>query len=321
MKRDRLARAATKKAELMKILQHNQMNLKHDHDYCGEVENRPFAATFIKAVQLPHHLVMKLYEEQVCLSDEAIAYLEKVTRLQSHSQEWHKARKFRVTASIMKEVSHRRATTPCDAFLQRKLAPSFKGNAATRYGLAHEKDVIAYKEHLSGLQGKEVQVQLCGLLVHSAAPWLDASPDALVVDMSEEGGKTEGCLEVKCPLECQKKTISKACKEVAGFCLLCDTDGKMTLSRMHQYYYQVQTQMHVARRQWCDFVVWSPVCDSPFVERISYDAQFMEEKLAKAEAFYFQHFLPAAVNHVLFKECASHIHADVHQDTSGAGVK
>ena len=31
----------------------------------------------------------------------------------------------------------------------------------------------------------------------------------------------------------------------------------------------------------------------------------MKEKLAKAEAFYFQHFLSAAVSHELFKECAS----------------
>ena len=90
----------------MKTLQHNQMNLKHDQDYCGELVNIPSPATFMKAARFPHHLVMKLYEEYVCLSDEAIASQEKVTHLQSHSQKWHEARMFHVTASIMKDLSH-----------------------------------------------------------------------------------------------------------------------------------------------------------------------------------------------------------------------
>ena len=99
------------------------------------------------------------------------------------------------------------------------------------------------------------------------------------------------------------------------------TQKKKYHFQAHQYFYQVQTQMHVAHCQWCNFVVWSLVCDSPFVERISYDAQLMEEKLAKAETFNFQHFLLAAVSPVLFKECSSLSHSHVHQDNPREGVK
>ena len=70
------------------------------------------------------------------------------------------------------------------------------------------------------------------------------------------------------------------------------------LSKLHAYYFQVQTQMHVTSLQWCDFFVWSPMGE-PFIQRIKYEPAFMDQVLLKARDFYFNKFLPTAVPHVI----------------------
>lgn len=119
----------------------------------------------------------------------------------------------------------------------------------------------------------------CGFVVGTSAPWLAASPDRLVLDFTQKEHE-KGCLEVKCPLACEKITITEACRRVSAFYLV-EQSGDIHLSKSHGYYYQIQTQMHVTTLKWCDFVVWSPLQD-PFVQRVWYDPVFMEEALPKA---------------------------------------
>lgn len=99
-------------------------------------------------------------------------------------------------------------------------------------------------------------------------PWLAASPDAIVVDPTQDHQK-RGCLEVKCPYACEKILFATACKNVPGFCLVL-INNEMFLSKTHSYFYQVQTQIHVTHLPWCDFVVWSPIQDLS-VECVYYD--------------------------------------------------
>ena len=60
----------------------------------------------------------------------------------------------------------------------------------------------------------------------------------------------------------------------------------MVLSRQHGYFYQIQTQMHITRLQWCDFVIWSPI-QEPFVQRVKYDVSFMNHEECSCESLYF----------------------------------
>jgi len=107
----------------------------------------------------------------------------------------------------------------------------------------------------------------------------------------------KGCLDVKCPLSCQMISVEEACRKVTAFCLL-ERDGVISLSKVHSYFYLIQTQMHVTKCRWCDFVVWSPI-GSPFIQRIEYDAAFMKGAIIKAQKFYFEQFLPAVVAHII----------------------
>jgi len=74
-------------------------------------------------------------------------------------------------------------------------------------------------------------------------------------------------------------------------------DGSMYLSESHSYFYQLQTQMHVTHLQWCDFGVWSP--HDIFVQQIKYDPVFMKSAISTTGKFYFQHFQPAVIPHVI----------------------
>ena len=63
-----------------------------------------------------------------------------------------------------------------------------------------------------------MNVHKCGLFIDPAEPWLAASPDKIVIE-STSSGQSKGCLEVKCPLTCEKTAFADACKSVAGFVL------------------------------------------------------------------------------------------------------
>ena len=59
--------------------------------------------------------------------------------------------------------------------------------------------------------------------------WLAASPDAIITDLSK-ANHSKGCLEVKCPYVCERRTVTDACKNVGGFCL-AEVDGRIELSK------------------------------------------------------------------------------------------
>ena len=113
-------------------------------------------------------------------------------------------------------------------------------------------------------QGISVEVIKSGLVVDSVETWLAASPDGIVTDPTQKEHK-KGCLEVKCPYVCNTTTITDACQQVPAFCLV-EQKGVMCLCESHKYFYQIQTQMHVTKLQWCDFIVWCP--KQVFVQRI-----------------------------------------------------
>ncbi len=64
--------------------------------------------------------------------------------------------------------------------------------------------------------------------------------------------KIRGLLEIKCPYSMKDKNIPEACKS-SSFCLEDSSTHK--LKRRHNYYYQIQCQLHCVDCEWCDFVV------------------------------------------------------------------
>ena len=70
-------------------------------------------------------------------------------------------------------------------------------------------------------------------------------------------------------------------QEQKKFCLQRLETGSLQLSRDHPYYLQCQLQMHVTRRQYCDFVVWYDA--GLHVECLTVDSRQLKDAIAKAE--------------------------------------
>ena len=107
--------------------------------------------------------------------------------------------------------------------------------------------------------------------------WLAASPDGLVLDPSNDDEL--GLVEIKCPFRAKDATLINLCTGKCNGFFLKHSDGQLSLKRNHDYYYQVQGQMHILKRNWCDFVVWIPRNDDYVQERIYYDNDFWKDKM------------------------------------------
>ena len=133
------------------------------------------------------------------------------------------------------------------------------------------------------------------------------SPDGLVIDPSEQ--HPQGLVEIKCPARAEKISLFDLCtkkEHKSTFCLRY-TRETYELKRQHVYYYQIQGQLHITRRSWCDLVVWTPslTVDSLFVERVHYDDTLWSNTIyPKLHRFYMGSMLPelACPRHVCGQE-------------------
>lgn len=146
-----------------------------------------------------------------------------------------------LTASEFSSVLGKSFFTKREALLLRKLGQDpnpFTGNAATAWGLRCEPLAVAEYVKMSGCT-----VQETGLHVHPTDPGLGASPDGLVYDSARlaDGLDPRGLLEVKCLFGRRTK------KEIGKFdhC-------------PNRFYDQIQGQLEVCDREYCDLFVWIP---------------------------------------------------------------
>ena len=93
-----------------------------------------------------------------------------------------------------------------------------------------------------------------GFLICKSQSYLGASPDGVVYDPTDVH-QPFGFLEVKCPYSNRNDTPKQAFAS-SGFCCILEQD-EVTLRRTHPYFAQVQGQMAVGKRPWCDFVIYN----------------------------------------------------------------
>ena len=151
---------------------------------------------------------------------------------EQRSVEWFSSRKGRVTGSMVGAILGVNPWMTRDDAMRIMVreyhgAPrEFEGNIATQWGVANESGAVAEYELETGLT-----VEPCGFYMFE--DWLGASPDGLVGN--------DGLVEIKCPFG--MKDGSKEFK---------------LLREQPHYYAQIQIQLFVTGRAWCDFYQWSP---------------------------------------------------------------
>ena len=110
-----------------------------------------------------------------------------------------------------------------------------------------------------------------------------------------------GLVEVKCPYASRNRTPFEAASCGNFFCEV-DQQGNLNLKRNHPYFCQVQGQMAITERKWCDFLVYTNKGIS--TERIEFDPEFWNNKLLpKLTDFYDNCLAPEIISpiHVLGK--------------------
>ena len=132
----------------------------------------------------------------------------------------------------------------------------------------------------------------------SVCVWLlcYATPDGAVYDPIQPD-KPYGFLEVKCLYSSKDLTPAEACKKSDFFCTYYQATNQLKLKKSHKYFAQIQGQMAIGERQWCDFVVYTLKGIS--VERINFDDDYwILRLLPKLQSFYDNCVLPEIVSPV-----------------------
>ncbi|XP_071506667.1 uncharacterized protein [Diadema antillarum] len=194
-------------------------------------------------------------------TQEEVNVVEEHTRGQAENIQWAKFRAGMITASNLKSAITRQATLddPCSSKSQdtKPIIERLMGRSTIdrnlpnlKYGRIMEPIARNAYETIQKENGHQsVQVKECGLFVHPIKVFLGASPDGLV---SCKCCDEPGVLEIKCP-----RTIAFEEPTAENLDYLTMVDGETKLKNNHQYYYQVQCQMGITGRTWCDFFVYS----------------------------------------------------------------
>ncbi|XP_060560650.1 uncharacterized protein LOC132720513 [Ruditapes philippinarum] len=228
------------------------------------------------------------YFDSLKITSSECVSIECLTRNQSGSDLWATAREERLTASNFGICKLKKCTKP-DATLKDILNYRTFDTIHTKYGKSHENVARKHYERFMRKSHPGLTVKKCGLLVTPDYPHLGASPDGYINCTHCESHN--GLLEIKCPssLSWRMKTPEECATDSKFFCVL--RDGKVTLKQTHNYYYQVQGQLGISGRKWCDFVVWT--CVGISVERIFADKVFFTNHMVPhLNDFYLKAFIP-----------------------------
>jgi hypothetical protein len=208
-----------------------------------------------------------VYNSYVC-SDSTIKELEKKTRKQADCKRWKEERLWRITASRFGEVckltARRNMNKLCNSFMK----TSRLCNKAIIHGKQYESKGLKVFQSKSGLN-----VQKCGLFIFNERPYIAASPDGLI--------GSDALVEIKCPYTGRDNMIAPG----KLFPYLEYRDGEIELKQTSNYYYQVQGQLYICKRQWCYFIVYT--FKDILIRKIMIDKEYCEHSLLpKLEVFY-----------------------------------
>lgn len=178
----------------------------------------------------------------------------KIHNVAQNSEEWHKLRSGLFTASNFGKIitATGKKSTQFDALIFEvaanliagvDLAEGFAGSSHTERGHELEPEAAAFYELQSGLTTETV-----GFCVHESGKY-GCSPDRLVGD--------NGLLEIKCP---------------AGKNHLVMLSNNRPDSK---YIPQLQGQLFVTGREWCDFISYHPSLPA-FIIRVQRDEAYIE---------------------------------------------
>lgn len=220
-----------------------------------------------------------------------VCAIERLTQKQNTSEEWHRHRNSRLTASRFHEIVHRRAEVS-EKFLLSLFSQntSIENLLPIKHGRDKEDEAAQnYVRKMQHLGHIGITIYPVGLCLDPDHSFVGASPDRLVHDPTSS--PPHGLLEIKCPASLYDSDLTplEAAHRDDFFCYHDGTAVK--LKQNHKYYTQVQGQLGVTGLAWCDFMVWCGE-NRLSVQRITFNADQWREILSKLVNFYGAHARP-----------------------------
>lgn len=190
-----------------------------------------------------------------------------ITDIEQGTNEWHELRLGKITASRMSDVlSKGRGTAPsktAETYMMELIAErltgkakSFFENDAMRWGTETEPEARAMYE----VNNDFVSVEEVAFIEMSE--FVGVSPDGMI--------GSDGMLEIKCPT-----TITQIKRALSD-------------NYSQDYTAQIQMQLWVAEREWCDFLSFDPrleVGAGYLQQRVYRDDKFIKTMSEKTDAF------------------------------------
>jgi hypothetical protein len=218
-------------------------------------------------------------ESELELDDNQLTDLLQTTDTDQRSDDWFEERLGKVTASKVKEVVARNSYgKPYQGYYDYLIELAIErvtGNRK-RFSSRYTDHGNEYEAYIAGLYEEMYpnrDVRECGFIEHPTMA-AGASPDRLVDD--------DGTIEVKAP------NTDTMIKYMISMLPVDDPDhdlvGMLGLrgDEWRYYYDQIQWQLFVTGRQWCDFTVGDPDMTENaqiIVKRVPRDNEYINEKM------------------------------------------
>lgn len=228
-------------------------------------------------------LSVEAFKKSLVVDANEAREIERKTREQRMSTAWFTVRQYRLTASRFGDVISRKQSTPPDKLVLNILQPTYFTSVAMKYGIDNEKHALeAYVTWQHNHGHPDLIVSPSGFIINPLYSFLGASPDGAVHDPSHADAPF-GFVEIKCPYSVRDLTPVEA-THTPGFCCVKNDLGDLELKEKHSYFAQIQGQMAIGERPWCDFVIYTQKGIN--VQRISFNQDYWKENLTKLVSFY-----------------------------------
>ena len=247
------------------------------------------------------------YLHGMTLDNGEVAQIEATTQDQTECGLWFALRNGRLTSSRFGEILNQRSSTD-----SRRLVRDIMGYGGPMKTLppqihwGKENEERARKHYIENRKdvGELMEVLPSGLHLMPEKAYLGASTDGIVVCRSVDTCCI-GCLEIKCPYSIDGNiTVEMSPQNIAekfdDFFLKKGADGELYLPHSHCYYAQVQGELAITNKEWCDFVVFSN--NEVVVDRILADLEYWNHLEEKLEEFYVHHVIPEILSGKIFLE-------------------
>ncbi|XP_050520344.1 uncharacterized protein LOC126893862 [Daktulosphaira vitifoliae] len=253
----------------------NQQKIKIDPDLEKKKHD------FLKSLKLSKQEIENYERNTINATSWHLKEKEIIKRL--HASKFYRLCKILPTTcnkSIMKEILH---TNRKEKFSVTDENDKTR-NELYRNSYGRNNENVAIKEFENKMN---IKIEPCGVFIDENLNYLTANPDGLIGN--------DGIVEVKCPFKIRNMFPEVAIKKNKMKYVHFDKNGNLVLQRNSKYFYQIQGELHITKRDYCYLIIWTQKGMTYII--ITRDDQFWKDYMERELIdFYENRMLPELIS-------------------------